>query len=93
MRGFFMAFTYIWGLFGNTTICPFTYHKKLKAMTFGVIVFPGSNCDKDTVYVLEHLLEQQVVELWHRIPNFLLALMPLCFRAVFPTATICARAH
>lgn len=66
MRGFFMAFTYIWGLFGNTTICPFTYHKKLKAMTFGVIVFPGSNCDKDTVYVLEHLLEQQVVELWHK---------------------------
>jgi phosphoribosylformylglycinamidine synthase I len=35
-------------------------------MKFGVVVFPGSNCDADTVYVLEKLLGQQVVELWHK---------------------------
>lgn len=36
------------------------------AMKFGVIVFPGSNCDEDMVYVLRHLLGQQVVKLWHK---------------------------
>lgn len=35
-------------------------------MKFGVVVFPGSNCDADTVYVLEKLLGQQVVRLWHK---------------------------
>lgn len=35
-------------------------------MTFGVVVFPGSNCDKDTAYVLRELLKQDVVELWHK---------------------------
>jgi phosphoribosylformylglycinamidine synthase subunit PurQ / glutaminase len=35
-------------------------------MKFGVITFPGSNCDQDMVYVLETLLGQQVVQLWHK---------------------------
>ena len=35
-------------------------------MKFGVIVFPGSNCDEDMVYVLRDLLGQQVVKLWHK---------------------------
>lgn len=35
-------------------------------MKFGVIVFPGSNCDQDTLYVLRHVLRQEVVELWHK---------------------------
>ncbi len=33
---------------------------------FGVVVFPGSNCDEDMVYVLEHKLKQSVVKLWHK---------------------------
>jgi phosphoribosylformylglycinamidine synthase I len=33
---------------------------------FGVVVFPGSNCDEDMVYVLEHKLKQRVVKLWHK---------------------------
>jgi phosphoribosylformylglycinamidine synthase I len=33
---------------------------------FGVVVFPGSNCDHDTIYVLETLLKQTVVPLWHK---------------------------
>ncbi len=35
-------------------------------MKFGVVVFPGSNCDHDVIYVLEHLLHQKVEVLWHK---------------------------
>lgn len=35
-------------------------------MKFGVVIFPGSNCDKDVIYVLEHILGQEVVQLWHK---------------------------
>ena len=35
-------------------------------MKFGVVVFPGSNCDKDMVYVIEKIMGQEVVELWHK---------------------------
>lgn len=35
-------------------------------MKFGVVIFPGSNCDEDIIYVLEKLLGQQVVRLWHK---------------------------
>jgi len=35
-------------------------------MKFGVVIFPGSNCDQDTIYVLKEILEQDVVELWHK---------------------------
>lgn len=35
-------------------------------MKFGVVVFPGSNCDQDSIYVLENILGQEVVKLWHK---------------------------
>ena len=35
-------------------------------MKFGVVIFPGSNCDHDMIYVLRDIMEQQVVELWHK---------------------------
>ena len=35
-------------------------------MKFGVVVFPGSNCDMDMVYVLETIMGQEVVKLWHK---------------------------
>ncbi|MED9962336.1 MAG: phosphoribosylformylglycinamidine synthase subunit PurQ [Bacteroidales bacterium] len=35
-------------------------------MKFGVVIFPGSNCDHDMVYLLRDLLKQEVVELWHK---------------------------
>ena len=35
-------------------------------MKFGVVTFPGSNCDQDMVYVLKELMGQEVVELWHK---------------------------
>ena len=35
-------------------------------MKFGVVVFPGSNCEKDIVNALRLELNQQVFELWHK---------------------------
>ena len=35
-------------------------------MKFGVVTFPGSNCDQDMIYVLREILKQEVVELWHK---------------------------
>ena len=35
-------------------------------MKFGVITFPGSNCDHDMIYVLETIMGQEVVHLWHK---------------------------
>jgi len=37
-------------------------------MRLGVVVFPGSNCDRDCVHVLRHVLGRDVVELWHGHP-------------------------
>ncbi len=35
-------------------------------MKFGVVVFPGSNCDDDMRHVLETVMQQQVEMLWHK---------------------------
>jgi phosphoribosylformylglycinamidine synthase I len=35
-------------------------------MKFGIVIFPGSNCDKDIIYVLETALKQKVEVLWHK---------------------------
>ena len=35
-------------------------------MKFGVVVFPGSNCDQDLVDVFNKMPGQQVVKLWHK---------------------------
>lgn len=35
-------------------------------MKFGVVVFPGSNCDDDMIHVLGTVMEQEVVKLWHK---------------------------
>lgn len=35
-------------------------------LKFGVVVFPGSNCDHDSYHVLKHILEQETVYLWHK---------------------------
>lgn len=36
---------------------------------FGVVVFPGSNCDHDTYYVLRKILDLDVLFLWHKQPT------------------------
>jgi phosphoribosylformylglycinamidine synthase I len=35
-------------------------------MKFGVVTFPGSNCDQDMIYTLETSMGQQVERLWHK---------------------------
>ncbi|MEP6594716.1 MAG: phosphoribosylformylglycinamidine synthase subunit PurQ [Ginsengibacter sp.] len=35
-------------------------------MKFGVVIFPGSNCDKDIVDALQNEMNQEVIELWHK---------------------------
>ncbi|MEO6455689.1 MAG: phosphoribosylformylglycinamidine synthase subunit PurQ [Ginsengibacter sp.] len=35
-------------------------------MKFGVVVFPGSNCDKDIISALQDEMQQEVIELWHK---------------------------
>jgi phosphoribosylformylglycinamidine synthase len=33
---------------------------------FGVVVFPGSNCDADCYHVIDQVLEEPVTYIWHR---------------------------
>lgn len=35
-------------------------------MKFGVVIFPGSNCDSDMIYALREDLGYEVIELWHK---------------------------
>ncbi len=38
-------------------------------MRFGVVVFPGSNCDYDCYYVLRNILQKEVSFIWHKEKN------------------------
>ncbi|MCH7770887.1 MAG: phosphoribosylformylglycinamidine synthase subunit PurQ [Bacteroidetes bacterium] len=38
----------------------------MKKPKFGVVVFPGSNCDHDTFYALHKVLDYNVNFLWHK---------------------------
>lgn len=35
-------------------------------MKFGVVVFPGSNCDRDMIHVCGQVLGKEVITLWHK---------------------------
>jgi len=35
-------------------------------MKFGIVVFPGSNCDDDMHYTLREVLGQEAIKLWHK---------------------------
>ena len=39
-------------------------------LKFGVVVFPGSNCDDDLVHVLQNVLGCEVHKIWHKESNF-----------------------
>lgn len=38
-------------------------------MKIGIVVFPGSNCDKDVHHVLRHVLNADAEFIWHRRDN------------------------
>ncbi len=35
-------------------------------MTFGVVIFPGSNCDQDAIYTIASVLRCNVKTIWHQ---------------------------
>ncbi len=35
-------------------------------MKFAVVIFPGSNCDRDMIDALQHDMGQEVITLWHK---------------------------
>ena len=35
-------------------------------ITFGIIIFPGSNCDHDAYHVAKHVLDQNARFIWHK---------------------------
>ena len=35
-------------------------------MKFGIVTFPGSNCDHDTFHAIEDVLQEEAVYLWHK---------------------------
>lgn len=37
--------------------------------TFGVVVFPGSNCDHDAYHAIKHIMDSDVRFLWHKETN------------------------
>jgi phosphoribosylformylglycinamidine synthase subunit PurQ / glutaminase len=38
-------------------------------MRFGVVIFPGSNCDEDAYYAATHVFGQEAEYLWHKDPD------------------------
>lgn len=38
----------------------------MKKPKFGIVVFPGSNCDHDTYYALKKIMNHEVIFLWHK---------------------------
>ena len=38
-------------------------------MKFGVVVFPGSNCDHDAFHAISHVLQRPVEFIWHQSEN------------------------
>lgn len=38
-------------------------------MKFGVVIFPGSNCDRDTIHLFQDVYGFETVALWHKDPD------------------------
>ena len=60
-------------------------------MKFGVVVFPGSNCDRDMQFALQEELGYEVIMLWHKDTDLTMFSTQDCivFRAAFLMAIIC----
>ncbi len=49
------------------------FKQNIACMKFGVVIFPGSNCDHDMLHVLGNVMQQEVQPLWHKdksLPDF-----------------------
>src|SRR6476660_2179078 len=57
----------LYDLFKEINLCIFALEIiKNPGMKFGVVIFPGSNCDRDMINALRHDLQQEVISLWHK---------------------------
>lgn len=45
---------------------PLHLHFNFLHMKFGIVVFPGSNCDRDMQDALQYDLQKEVIMLWHK---------------------------
>lgn len=48
-------------------------------MRFGIVIFPGSNCDQDCFFVIKDILKQPVKYIWHKdtdLDNFDCIILP-----------------
>lgn len=48
-----------------SVLAPESSGTRLAVLRWGVVVFPGSNCDLDTLHVLGNVLGQEVRPVWH----------------------------
>lgn len=44
----------------------YTLLNKERLVKFGIIVFPGSNCDHDCYHVIKHVFAQEAEYIWHK---------------------------
>ena len=61
-------------------------------MKFGIVVFPGSNCDHDAYHVVKHVLGQDAELLWHKDRDLKGCDVVVAARRLLATATTCAAA-
>src|SRR5512140_3216854 len=55
---------------------------RLSTMKFGVVVFPGSNCDHDAYHAVKHVLKQDAEFIWHKstsLGDVDAVILPGCF--------------
>ena len=64
----------------------------LSALRVAVIVFPGSNCDRDMMVAIERLAGRRPSLVWHKERHLIRLTLPL-FPAAFPMVTICGVAR
>ncbi len=53
------------------------------SLKFGVVVFPGSNCDHDAYYSLRKVLNYDVEFLWHKDTDLKQSSVILLTRRIF----------
>ncbi len=59
-----------------------------ECMKFGVVIFPGSNCDHDAYWTIQHVAKQPVTFLWHEshdLENCDAIIVPIYVREPLPS--------
>lgn len=62
-------------------------------MTAAVVVFPGSNCDRDLAVAIESIMGRKPNMVWHGDTELPAGTDLIALPGGFPTAIICGRAR